>query len=106
MSRPENLPGNTLMPQNIPPVSPSILDDLVHANRILYRREIVDGLGHVSARHDKDPSIYVLAAEKAPGRVTKEDLALFDLDSNALTLTDRRPYVERRSEEHTSELQS
>lgn len=95
MSRPENLPGNSFMPQDIPSVSPSILDDLVYANRILYRREIVDGLGHVSARHDKDSSIYVLAAEKAPGRVTKEDLALFDLDSNALTLTDRRPYVER-----------
>jgi len=83
------------MPRDIPAVSSSILDDLVHGNRILYARGIVDGLGHISARHDKDASIYVLAAEKAPGRVTKEDLALYDLDSNALTHTDRRPYLER-----------
>ena len=76
-------------------IAQSLLDDLVIANRILYSRGIVDGLGHISARHDKDPSIYVLAAEKAPGRVTLEDLALYDLDSNALTLKDRRPYLER-----------
>jgi ribulose-5-phosphate 4-epimerase/fuculose-1-phosphate aldolase len=83
------------MSRDTPQVSPLILEDLVHANHILYTRGIVDGLGHISARHDKDPSIYVLAAEKAPGRVTKEDLALYDLNSNALTLKDRRPYLER-----------
>ena len=76
-------------------IAQSLLDDLVIGNRILYSRGIVDGLGHISARHDKDPSIYVLAAEKAPGRVTLGDLALYDLDSNALTLKDRRPYLER-----------
>jgi HCOMODA/2-hydroxy-3-carboxy-muconic semialdehyde decarboxylase len=78
-----------------PPVDQALLDDLVAANHILYTKNIVDGLGHVSARHDKDPNLYVLAAEKAPGLVEREDLAIYDLDSNAQTLRDRRPYNER-----------
>jgi ribulose-5-phosphate 4-epimerase/fuculose-1-phosphate aldolase len=78
-----------------PPVDQALLDDLVAANHILYTKNIVDGLGHISARHDKDPNLYVLAAEKAPGLVEREDLAIYDLDSNAQTLRDRRPYNER-----------
>jgi ribulose-5-phosphate 4-epimerase/fuculose-1-phosphate aldolase len=78
-----------------PSVDQALLDDLVAANHILYTKNIVDGLGHVSARHDKDPNLYVLAAEKAPGLVEREDLAIYDLDSNAQTLRDRRPYNER-----------
>ena len=78
-----------------PPVDQALLDDLVAANHILYTKNIVDGLGHVSARHDKDPNLYVLAAEKAPGLVEREDLAIYDLDSSAQTLRDRRPYNER-----------
>jgi len=83
------------MALSAPPVDQALLDDLVAANRILYTKNIVDGLGHVSARHDKDPNLYVLAAEKAPGLVEREDLAIYDLDSNAQTLRDRRPYNER-----------
>src|SRR6266849_6374775 len=73
----------------------ALLDDLVAANRILYFKNIVDGLGHVSVRHDKNSEMYVLAAERAPGLVNREDLAIYDLDSNALTLRERRPYNER-----------
>jgi HCOMODA/2-hydroxy-3-carboxy-muconic semialdehyde decarboxylase len=73
----------------------SILDDLVAANRILYHKGIVDGLGHISVRHDKDPNLYIMAAEKAPGLVNREDLAVYNLDSIAQTLKDRRPYNER-----------
>ena len=83
------------MAQNVKSPSPSLLDDLVAANRILYAQKIVDGLGHVSVRHDKNPDMYVLAAERAPGLVTRRDLAIYDLDSNAVTLRDRRPYNER-----------
>jgi ribulose-5-phosphate 4-epimerase/fuculose-1-phosphate aldolase len=83
------------MAPSVPPVDQSVLEDLVAANRILYAKNIVDGLGHISVRHDKDPGLFVLAAEKAPGLVNKEDLAIYDLDSNAKTLTERRPYNER-----------
>jgi len=83
------------MAQTVKPPSRSLLDDLVAANRILYAQKIVDGLGHVSVRHDKNTQMYVLAAERAPGLVTRRDLAIYDLDSNAVTLRDRRPYNER-----------
>ena len=65
------------------------------ANRILYAKNIVDGLGHISVRHDKDPNLYILAAERAPGLVESQHLAIYDLDSNAQTLKDKRPYNER-----------
>src|SRR5262245_51717107 len=83
------------MAQSVPQPDQALLDDLVAANRILYKKEIVDGLGHVSVRHDKNPQLYVLAAERAPGLVEREDLAIYDLDSNAQTLQNRRPYNER-----------
>jgi HCOMODA/2-hydroxy-3-carboxy-muconic semialdehyde decarboxylase len=75
--------------------SDTLLADLVAANRILYAQKIVDGLGHVSIRHDGNPNLYVMAAERAPGLVSRTDLAIYDLDSNAQTLRDRRPYNER-----------
>ncbi len=83
------------MAQSVPQVDQGLLDDLVAANRILYAKNIVDGLGHVSVRHDKDANLYVLAAESAPGLVTRDDLAIYDLDSDAQTLRERRPYNER-----------
>ena len=83
------------MAQAVPQPAQALVDDLVAANRILYKKEIVDGLGHVSIRHDKNPRLYVLAAERAPGLVTQDDLAIYDLDSNAQTLRERRPYNER-----------
>lgn len=83
------------MTERPPEPDAAMLDDLVAANRVLYAKGIVDGLGHISMRHDKNPEMYVLAAERAPALVKKEDLAIYDLDSNALTLKDRRPYLER-----------
>src|SRR5262249_19010363 len=75
--------------------SKELLDDLVAANGILDARKIAAGLGPVTVRNDKNPQTYLLAAERAPGLVTHEDLAIYDLNSNALTLRDRRPYNER-----------
>jgi hypothetical protein len=72
--------------------SQELLNDLVAANRILCAQKIVDGLGHVSIRNDNSPDTYILAAERAPGLVSHQDLAIYDLDSNALTLRERRPY--------------
>lgn len=83
------------MTQSVPAADRDMLDDLAIANRILYHKNIVDGLGHISVRHDKDPGLYIMAAEKAPGLVTRDDLAIYDLDSIAQTLKERRPYNER-----------
>jgi hypothetical protein len=60
----------------------ALIDDLVAANRILYEQGVVDGFGHVSARHDKDPSRYFRSRIMAPALVTAADIMEFDLDKN------------------------
>lgn len=83
-----------------PPVSagaanPALLDDLVAANRILYDQGVVDGFGHVSVRHDKDPSRYLLSRSMAPALVTRDDILQYDLDSNTVDANGRTSYLER-----------
>jgi HCOMODA/2-hydroxy-3-carboxy-muconic semialdehyde decarboxylase len=77
------------------PVDPGLIDDLVAANRILSDQGVVDGFGHVSARHDGDPRHFLLARSMAPGLVTADDIMEFDLDGNALDPRGRSLYVER-----------
>jgi len=77
------------------PADPALLDDIVAANRILYDQGVVDGFGHVSARHDKDPTRYLLSRSMAPALVTSADIMEFDLDSNAIDARGRTPYLER-----------
>src|SRR3984957_7407084 len=60
------------------PADPALIDDVVAANRILYDQGVVDGFGHVSARHDKDPSRYLLARSMAPALVTAAGIMEFD----------------------------
>lgn len=69
--------------------------DLVDANHILYAQKVVDGYGHVSARHDTNPERFWLSRGRAPGLVTADDIMEFDLDGNAMEGPGRRPYVER-----------
>jgi len=73
----------------------ALLDDLVAANRILYRQGVVDGFGHVSARHPSRPDRFLMSAAKAPGRVIAEDIIEFDLDANPIDGRDRPVYSER-----------
>ena len=72
-----------------------LLDDLVAANRILAGHGVLDGFGHVSARHPARPDRYLLSRSLAPGLVTADDIVTFDLDSNPVDGDDRRPYLER-----------
>ncbi len=74
---------------------PAVVEDLVVANRILFDQGVVDGFGHVSVRHDKDPSRYLLSRSMAPGLVTAEDIMEFDLDSTAIDQRGRAVYLER-----------
>src|SRR6516162_1636285 len=71
------------------------IDDLVAANRILSDQGVVDGFGHVSARHREDATRFLLARSMAPGLVTADDILEFDLDGNALDRRGRTLYVER-----------
>src|SRR4051812_40549882 len=72
-----------------------LLDDLVLANKILYRLNVVDAFGHISVRHPHDPQKYLMARHLPPGMVTAKDIVLFDLDSNPLTLAGKPQYSER-----------
>lgn len=76
-------------------IDPQILQDLVHANHILFNEGVVDAYGHISVRHDKDPNRFLLARNVAPAQVEAEDIMEFDLDGDALHGDDRRPYLER-----------
>lgn len=74
---------------------PALLDDLVAANRILADQGVMDGFGHVSARHDRDPGRYLLARNMAPGLVTRDDILEYDLDSAPVDAAGRASYLER-----------
>jgi HCOMODA/2-hydroxy-3-carboxy-muconic semialdehyde decarboxylase len=79
----------------VPPADQALIDDIVIANHILYDQGVVDGFGHISARHDKDPARYLLSRSMAPGLVTGYDIMEFDLDSNPIDARGRTPYLER-----------
>jgi ribulose-5-phosphate 4-epimerase/fuculose-1-phosphate aldolase len=74
---------------------PALIEDLVAANRILYQQGVVDGFGHVSARHDKRPEHFLLARSMAPGLVTAADLVEHDRDGEAVDPAAPTLYVER-----------
>ena len=50
------------------------MEDLVAANRILYRQGVLDGFGHVSVRHPGQPDRFLMSGAKAPGRVSADDI--------------------------------
>src|SRR2546427_4356403 len=77
------------------PADPSLIEDLVAANRILADQGVLDGYGHVSARHDHDPDRYLLSRSLAPALVTASDILEYDLDSDPVDARERTLYVER-----------
>lgn len=77
------------------PADRQLIEDLVAANRILADQGVVDGYGHVSARHDGAPDRYLLARSIAPELVTADDILEYDLDGNAIDARGRISYLER-----------
>ncbi len=73
----------------------ALIDDVVAANRILAREGVLDGFGHVSARHPTDPNKYLLSRSRAPELVEASDIMTFDLDSAPQNGDTRQPYLER-----------
>ena len=72
-----------------------VRNDLVIANRILAREEVVDAYGHVSMRHPGNPNHFFLSRSLAPELVTAEDIVEHDIEGNPVG-DDKRPlYVER-----------
>ena len=82
-------------PASAGPADPKLVEDLVAANRILADQGVVDGYGHVSVRHDRDPHRYLLSQSIAPELVTAADIMEYDLDNNAVDARGRTSYLER-----------
>jgi ribulose-5-phosphate 4-epimerase/fuculose-1-phosphate aldolase len=70
------------------------IGDLVIANRILAKEDVVDAYGHVSVRHPNKPDYYLLSRSLSPELVTRDDIIEFRLDGTPVS--DSRPaYLER-----------
>jgi HCOMODA/2-hydroxy-3-carboxy-muconic semialdehyde decarboxylase len=82
-------------PASAGPADPHLIEDLVAANRILADQGVLDGYGHVSARHDRDPNRYLMARSVAPALVTAGDIMEYDLDSRPVEARGRASYAER-----------
>ncbi len=82
-------------PASAGPADPAVIEDLVAANRILADQGVLDGYGHVSVRHPRNPQRYLLSRSRAPALVTAEDIMEYDLDSVPVDQQGRTMYVER-----------
>jgi HCOMODA/2-hydroxy-3-carboxy-muconic semialdehyde decarboxylase len=78
-------------------VSPldQLIEELVTANRILARENVVDSFGHVSVRHPQHAERYLLSRSRAPDCIERDDIMEFTLDGSALDGRGRAPYLER-----------
>lgn len=69
--------------------------DLVVANRILAHQGVVDGFGHVSARHPDNPERFLLSRSRSPELVTLDDIREFDLSGDMIDPDGSSSYLER-----------
>ena len=76
-------------------VAPDLIGDLVDANHILYRLGVVDGFGHVSMRHPRDPGMFIISRSMAPALVTAADLMCIRLDGRPVSDDAPASYIER-----------
>lgn len=75
-------------------VNPELIDKVVLGNRILYHLGVLDGFGHISCRLDNSPDHFLLSANRAPGRVTRDDILCLNLDGEIVHPTDKKSYLE------------
>jgi len=71
------------------------IEDLVAANRILAMEGVLDGMGHVSVRHNSRANRFLLARSMVPELVAAADIMEYDLESNAVDARGRASYRER-----------
>jgi HCOMODA/2-hydroxy-3-carboxy-muconic semialdehyde decarboxylase len=76
-------------------VDPAVIEDLVDANHILYDQRVVDGFGHVSARHPARWDRFLISRSMAPALVTAADIMEIDLDGRPTAHDAPASYLER-----------
>jgi len=72
-----------------------VVQDLVIANRILAKEEVVDAYGHVSIRNPEKPNHFFIARSLAPDLVEKGDIVELGLDGEPVRNETRALYLER-----------
>src|SRR5499427_3396727 len=72
-----------------------VVSDLVAGNHILANENVLDGYGHISARHPQNKDHFLLSRSIAPESVTAADIMEHDLDGEPVDAKGRAPYKER-----------
>ncbi len=80
---------------SLPGVDPALLEDIAVGSRVLADFGVLDGFGHVSARHPTNPNHFLMSRSLAPALVTADDIMEFDLDGNPVDARGRRVFLER-----------
>lgn len=73
----------------------ALIEDIVTGSRVLADFGVLDGFGHVSARHPANPNRFLMSRSLAPALVTADDIMEFDLDGNAMDARGRSLFLER-----------
>src|SRR3979411_276116 len=73
----------------------TVIKDLVGANRILAKEDIVDAYGHVSIRHPDNPKHFFISRSLAPELIEAGDIVELDLDGQPVRDEKRALYLER-----------
>jgi len=73
----------------------TVIQDLVIANRILAKEDVVDAYGHVSIRHPDNPKHFFIARSLAPDLVERDDIVELGLDGQPVRDEARALYLER-----------
>jgi HCOMODA/2-hydroxy-3-carboxy-muconic semialdehyde decarboxylase len=76
-------------------VDAAVIEDIVLGSRILADFGVVDGFGHVSARHPQNSNHFLMSRSLAPALVNADDIMEFDLDGNAVDARGRTVFLER-----------
>src|SRR6202045_608676 len=76
-------------------IDAALLEDMVIGSRILADFGVLDGFGHVSARHPTNSNRFLMARSLAPALVAADDIMEFDLDGNAVDARGRTVFLER-----------
>ncbi len=71
------------------------IQDLVVANRILAREDVVDAYGHVSVRNPNNPQHFFISRSLSPELVEREDIVELGLDGQPVRDEKRALYLER-----------
>jgi HCOMODA/2-hydroxy-3-carboxy-muconic semialdehyde decarboxylase len=72
-----------------------IIKDLVIANRILAKEDVVDAYGHVSIRNPDNRKSFFISRSLAPELIQKDDIVELGLDGEPLKNEKRSLYLER-----------